>query len=441
MIGPRSGPAAVVALGLCGLAFFAPAVVAERGSSARPASGPPLGGINIPGPSGGATSAEADKVVAEAKALHAKIVRIEVLWSDLQPTGPRTDDPKALAYTDRVVNDAAAAGIRVILLVDGTPCWASSAPLSLRRQCVPRRSSKANSWPPSNPADFAAFTSFLAKRYGSLVTAIEIWNEPDQANEDYFAGPHKAERYAALLRAAYPAIKQANPQVSVLAGSLVGSNGVFLRSLYAAGIKGFYDGLAVHFYTLTLAAVRSIHEVQLANGDTTPLWLDEFGWSSCWPRHRTELEQGCVTAQTQAANFTDVFRSLATTSYVAAEVIFKLQDSPGEAFGVLTVSRARKPSFAALSRVLVSPFGPVHPVTVRLRRSRGRVIASGSGPVGDYMQLDAYRGSVLRFRAVFILDRFNRYTITIPAVLGTHGLRVRVYQYWSGPGKAVQKSI
>jgi polysaccharide biosynthesis protein PslG len=441
MIGPRSALAAAVALGLCLPAGFAQAAGAERASSARPASGAPLGGINIPGPSGGATLAQADNAVAEAKALHAKIVRVEVLWSDLQPTGPNANDPKAVAYTDRVVNDAAAAGIRVILLVDGTPCWASSAPAPLREKCVPTRSSRANSWPPSKPADFAAFTSYLAKRYGSPGTAIEVWNEPDQANEDYFAGPHKAARYAALLRAAYPAIKQANPQVSVLAGSLVGSNGVFLRSLYTAGIKGFYDGLAVHFYTLTLAAVRAIHGVQLANGDTTPLWLDEFGWSSCWPRHRIELEQGCVTAQTQAANFSDVFRSLATTPYIAAEVIFKLQDSPGEAFGVLSMSRVRKPSFAALSRVLVSPFGPVHPVTVRLRRNRGRVIASGSGPVGDYMQLNAYQGSVLRFRAVFTLDRFNRYTISIPAALGTHGLRVRVYQYWTGPGKAVQKSI
>ncbi len=74
-----------------------------------------------------------------------------------------------------------------------------------------------------------------------------------------------------MLRAAYPAIKQANPNVPVLAGSLVGSNGVFLRALYAAGIKGYYDGLAVHFYNLTLGSLRAIHEVQLANGDTKPL--------------------------------------------------------------------------------------------------------------------------------------------------------------------------
>ena len=99
-------------------------------------------------------------------------------------------------------------------------------------------------------AHYAAFVALLAQRYGDQLAAIEVWNEPDQANEHYFAGPEKPQRYAAILRAAYPAIKQAAPSVPVLGGSLVGSNGLFLRALYAAGIKGYYDGLAVHFYNL-----------------------------------------------------------------------------------------------------------------------------------------------------------------------------------------------
>lgn len=33
------------------------------------------------------------------------------------------------------------------------------------------------------------------------------------------------------------------------------------------------------------------------------------------------------------------------------------------------------------------------------------------------------------------------YSIALPSVLGTRGLRVRIYQYWSGPGSSAQKSI
>ena len=437
---PRK-PALAVALSLCWLTCLLPAAGAQaRGHAAR-SSVAPLGGVNIVGLDQGATPAQADQAIAFARQLHARVVRTELPWAVLEPRAQGQIDPRAQAFSDRLFEDAAAAGIRVIAIADTTPCWDSSAPAPLLSRCSPTHLSKANAWPPSNLAAYAAFVAYLAQRYGTHLAAIEIWNEPDQSNEDYFAGPDKAQRYAAVLRAAYPAIKQVNARVPVLAGSLVGSNGVFLRDLYAAGIKGYYDGLSVHFYNLTLASLRSIHEVQLANGDTTPLWLNEFGWSSCWPQHKIEQEQACVTKQTQAANLTDVFRALARTSYVAAEVVYKLQSSPEESFGVLSAAGAREPAFAALSRVLASPFGSVTPVTLSLHRNHGEVVASGSAPVGDFMRLEAFQGQLLRYWALFTLDRFNRYSIALPRALGTHGLRVRVYQYWAGLARGAQKDI
>jgi hypothetical protein len=433
-------------LGLCAVGWLAPAVEAGHARAGRLASATqaafsgPAGGVNVTGVSGGLPLALADREIALARTLHARLVRVEVQWSALEPDGPGRIDPSSLAYLDRIVSDAATSGIRVIATVDGTPCWASSAPAAVLAKCIPGRWSKATAWPPANPSRYAAFVGYLAARYGTRLAAIEIWNEPDQANEDYFAGPNKPQRYAAVLRAAYPAIKQANPNVPVLAGSLVGSNGVFLRALYAAGIKGFYDGLAVHFYNLTLGSLRAIHEVQLANGDSKPLWLDEFGWSSCWP-NKLQQEQACVTPAVQGANIANLFRSLARTPYVAAEVLYKLQDSAREDFGLLTVGQRRKPAFAALASVLADPFGRPSPVTLRLRRQGGRVVASGAGPVGDYMQLEAFQGSTLRYRALFTLDRFNRYSIPLPSVLGTHGLRVRVFQYWAGSAGDAQRSI
>ena len=369
-----------LALALCMLAWAAPAGDAGQSKSAS-VSAALLGGVNIVSVDYDSLPAEADRAIAAARALHARVVRTEVPWSVFEPQGPEPINARPLAFTDRLVSDAAAAGIRVIMTVESTPCWASSAPSSLLARCRPLRSSKANAWPPLVPADYAAFVAYLAQRYGTRLAAIEIWNEPDQANEAYFAGPSKPARYAAVLRAAYPAIKQANPDVPVLAGSLVGSNGAFLRALYAAGIKGYYDGLAVHFYNLTLASLRSIHEVQLANGDTTPLWLDEFGWSSCWPLQKIQQEQACVTAQTQAANVANTFRALAQTSYVAAALIYKLQDSAHENFGVLSAGGAHKPSFTAFARALASPFGSVSPVTLSLRQQGRDVVVSGSGPV------------------------------------------------------------
>ena len=57
------------------------------------------------------------------------------------------------------------------------------------------------------------------------------------------------------------------------------------------------------------------------------------------------------------------------------------------------------------------------------------------------MRLEALQGTVLRWEATFILDRFNHYRIVLPSVLGTHGLRVRVYQYTTGPARDAEKTI
>jgi hypothetical protein len=398
-----------------------------------------LGGVNIEGY--GSTPAQTDRNIASARNVGAKVVRVEVAWSALEPRAAGVIDPRALAFTDHLTSDAAAAGIKVIMMVESTPCWASSAPAGILARCRTNGTGPANAWPPTNDADYAAFVAYLAQRYGPTLAALEVWNEPDQANQNYFAGPNKAVRYAALLRAAYPAIKAVDPTLPVLAGSLVGSNGAFLRALYAAGIKGYYDGLSVHFYNLTLASVRSIREVQLANGDSTPIWLNEFGWSSCWPHYRIQQEQGCVTPAIQAANVTSVIRALARSRYVAAAVLYKLQGTNAENFGLLSASGAHKPAFAAMRSAMLSPLGPTAPITLSLRRAGGEVLASGIGPAGDFMRLEVLIGGTLRYWAAFKLDRFNRYSIALPSLLGTSGLTVRVYQYWLGPEVTAQSSI
>ncbi len=420
-------------------ALLAVAALAASAASAHAATGP-LGGVNIPGLGALSSPAATDHVIQIASKMHARVVRVDFPWSLFEPNGP-TLDPRALARADRLLEDASAAGIKVVATVASTPCWASSAPPAARAGCASGNSDGAGSWPPRNAATYAAFLNALVARYGTKITAIEVWNEPDQSNEDYFAGPNKAQNYAAVVRAAYPAVKAANPGVLVLAGSLVGSNGNFLRALYAAGIKGYYDGLSVHYYNLTLASIRSIHEAQIANGDSKPLWLDEFGWTSCWPRRRTEQEQACVTRQTQALNLRDSIREMARAPYLAAAMVYKLEDSRGEDFGSVTTGGSRKPSYPALSEAFDRPFGPYSRVTLRLSRHGAHLIAAGNGPVGDFMELEAFQGTHLRYRALFTQDRFNRYSIPLPSQLGTHGLRVRVFQYWTGPSRAATRSI
>src|SRR5262249_23290385 len=140
-------------------------------------------------------------------------------------------------------------------------------------------------------------------------------------------------------------------------------------------------------------------------------------------------------------NLRDSIREMARAPYLAAAMVYKLQDSRNEEFGSVTTAGGRKPAFRALSEAFDRPLGAFSHLTLHLSRKGGHVVASGSAPVGDFMQLEVFQGKRLRYRALFTQDRFNRYSIPLPSLLGTHGLRVRVFQYWTGVSRAATQRI
>jgi hypothetical protein len=57
------------------------------------------------------------------------------------------------------------------------------------------------------------------------------------------------------------------------------------------------------------------------------------------------------------------------------------------------------------------------------------------------MGLEAFRGRRAVYKALFTLNRFNRYSIALPKKLGAGKLSVKVFQYWMGAAKAARASI
>src|SRR5947209_18367158 len=84
----------------------------------------------------------------------ANVVRVDISWSSLELNAKGSYDSGYVAKVDRFMSDAAARGIKVIGTFWSTPCWASSAPATLKQSC-------AGSWwdrnvqlyPPTNPND------------------------------------------------------------------------------------------------------------------------------------------------------------------------------------------------------------------------------------------------------------------------------------------------
>ena len=220
--------------------------------------------------------------------------RADVGWSSLQGSGPERFDQWYVDRLDAFVEAASERGIKVIATLTETPCWASSAPASLKQGCEGAWWDRGvQDHPPADPFDYGRAAKFLAERYGPKLAAIEVWNEPNLSYE--FLTTRKAARYAALVRATYALAKQGDPRVPILAGSTAYADVDFLRRVFRAGIAGAHDGISIHPYTdgrgpASEAApahlefgpgIRSVRALQLAVGQRKPLWLTEYGFTAC----------------------------------------------------------------------------------------------------------------------------------------------------------------
>ena len=395
----------------------------------------PLLGLQVLSVDGATDPASVDVQLDLARRSGVKLVRMQVPWSALEPRAAGTRDPATLAAADHAIAGASARGMRVVLYMTSSPCWASAAPASARGDCSgdDPNTFAVTRYPPRRPADYVAVATFMAKRYGSKLAAFEIWNEPDQANQFYWAGPDKPARYAALTRALYKPLKKANPKMTVLAGAFVGYSGQWLKALYEHGFRGHYDALSVHFYDLTLLGVRNNRRIQLANSDHKPMWIAESGWTSCAPQTRNRDGQRCVTQADQARFLGDLVSTVRhKPGYVRALIDYSAIDGDaGNEFGLMDASGALKPAFAAFSGAVHGAAKALRPIRVRLARSGGRVVASGSGPAGELYQLTASVGGRPRYRRSFGLGTGGTFRFALPKFLGTR-VSVRLVHPWLG---------
>ena len=169
----------------------------------------------------------APAVVAAWRELGVDVVRLQAVWAKIAPSGRRRPhgfrggDHRSRRYRwgrlDRAVELLRANGMRVMLTVTGPgPAWTSRG--------RPRR---RGAYKP-DPRAFAAFARAVATRYGEDVDRYLIWNEPNLtiaprrecSGSPRRCAPAAPHLYRALVRAAGPAIKAADPGAEIVIGEL-----------------------------------------------------------------------------------------------------------------------------------------------------------------------------------------------------------------------------
>ncbi|MDP9385448.1 MAG: cellulase family glycosylhydrolase, partial [Actinomycetota bacterium] len=315
----------------------------------------------------GIGDAEVDRQLDRAVEGGAGMARVDVGWASLEQERKGAWSAYHLRRLDAVVDKAEARGLKLLLTLADSPCWASSAPASVKAGCA------GNWWErdverylPTNPEHFGDALAFLARRYGTRVAAWEMWNEP---NQDHFSrGPDKAARYAALVKASYAEAKAAAPGVTFLAGALSESDLEFAEALYRAGVRGSFDAFSVHPYANDVSpldrregrssrvsfvrGVPAMRELMLRFGDAKPLWLTEFGWSTCSVRGQDPWDNGVAEAA-QARFVREALDHLSAWDYVPVAIYYGISDLSGDRsertdnYGLLRRDGTEKPAFAA----------------------------------------------------------------------------------------------
>jgi hypothetical protein len=239
-------------------------------------------------------------------------MRVAFYWRDLQPQFGPVD----WSATDRMVESAARARVRVLPILVRAPGWATGG--DEREGAVPNADAYAN------------FAAEAVRRYGPrgtfwaerrdvrpmYIRQWQVWNEPDIVR--YLAPPPGASwpaTYVPLLRAAHAAIKREDRGATVVAGGLTNRSWEDLRLLYRAGARGHFDAAAIHPFSRRVSNVVKIVRLARAEmrrrGDARkPLMLTEVSWSS--GRGRSTFNYGWETTEAgQAARLGEALTALA----------------------------------------------------------------------------------------------------------------------------------
>lgn len=302
------------------------------------------------------------------RAAGVRMVRVDVGWASLEDQGKGKRNDWYLDRVDHVVRAAEARGIKILFTFWETPCWASTAPDHLKQDCKGAWWERdVQRYPPTRARDYGEALAFMVGRYGDRVAAWEIWNEPN--HDDFFKTSNQVARYAALVKAAYPRAKSAHAKSTIIAGSLADSDFQFTKALLARGVGNHFDAWSVHPYSENrspfhpgiagwskksfAAGIPQVRKALLGAGQRKPIWLTEFGWSTCAVRGQAAW-QNCVSPSLQARYIRQAFRKMRSWRYVRAGVVFNLKNTSSDRadrvdnYGLVRLDGSLKPAYRAV---------------------------------------------------------------------------------------------
>jgi hypothetical protein len=193
---------------------------------------------------------------------------------DAWPGIPCDGTPCGCGYSadERV---AMAAGLPLLITMVGTPAWARGRPADGCGVYTPPRAFPLK---PAKAGAFVRFAEAVARRYGSVAYAFELWNEPDL--EECFSWAGTIDQFKAQILPAAAAVKR----TGVLPGLVVAPS---LENPSGAAFDAWIDWsqpidlFSFNLYTTTVAKalgkIEEMHAWCAAHRRCPGFYVTEFG--------------------------------------------------------------------------------------------------------------------------------------------------------------------
>jgi hypothetical protein len=279
-----------------------------------------------------------ERIFAEAKAMGARFIRVDVELAGIFESGGHSEDDPDWSRLDAVLELSRGHELPILGILMRPP---GAAP-----------------W--DDPEAFGRLSAAVAAHARDTVTHWEILNEPDGP----WAFDGTPEQYARLLRAAYDAIGARVPEATVAMGGLMTpENPAWLDRMLAtpgADAAHAFDIANLHLrgHERALPGVMTAWRDRLAgHGFAGPIWVTEHGYPGDATFQADPAFHGGEAAQ--AAFLTESVLSLAEAG--ANEVFVTLRDNLDGGFaseGVVDIEDhspfavRRKPAFTAVRRLV-----------------------------------------------------------------------------------------
>lgn len=216
-------------------------------------------------------------------------------WNEIEPQKGEHWDARyqqdAWAKFDNIVDLAEQHGVRIIARLDQTPEWA-------------RPPGTDPHHPPTDHNDFGDFVFEFVSRYEGRISFIQIWNEPNLAQE--WGGSIDPAGYASLLEIAATRAREANPDIVILSAPMAMTTEnspravdefSYWQALYDLDIGQWFDIMSANVYglsdpyhaepdpgVLNTRRVELLRDLAVRNNDADKaIWFNEYGWNASPP--------------------------------------------------------------------------------------------------------------------------------------------------------------